>query len=165
MIDCNFIAMNNADDILPYKPYKSGLIDGQSTINEYAYPSTRYPIVNLPFILRDFEHNTLLPGHYQVVLAPNRKTLYLVESNKIKAAIPVTKLVEKIVNEDEEREKLMKREKIEKKYRNNPRKRPRDTTEDEVQADMEANIEDPDDYYYILNYKNGNIQAAGYIFK
>ncbi len=164
-IDCNHIALNNANDLLPYGTYKSGIMDGEKAINIYAYPSSDYPIVNIPYELKDIDYNTLPPGHYMVVLAPSRKIMYLVESNKIKASIPVAKLVEKMVNEQEELEKLKKRQKIEKKYKNNPRKRPRDTTELEKQADMEASIQDTDEDYYILNYRNGNIQATGYILK
>lgn len=165
IIDCNFIAMNNADDLLPYGTYKSGIMDGDNPVYKYANPSTLFPVLNLAYILQDFEGNALTPGHYEVVLAPNRKMLYLVESNKIKASIPVAKLVEKMVSDEEEREKLEKRQKIEKKYRHNPKKRPPDNTEKERQADMEAQIIDTHEDHYILKYRNGNIQATGYILK
>ena len=165
IMDCNLIALNNADDIMPYGTYKSGVTDGDTAYETYAYPSTNYPIVNIPYILKDFEDNVLPPGHYQVVLAPTRKFLYLVESNEIKASIPVAKLVEKMVSEEEEREKLEKAQKIRKKYKNNPRRRPRDNSEREIQADMSASIKDSHENYYILEYKNGNIQATGYIIK
>ncbi len=165
IVDCNFLAENNADDLLPYKPYRSGIIEGQKAINDFAYPSIRYPILNLAYILSDFEGNKLPPGHYEVILSADRKTLYLVESNKVKATIPVANLVEKMVNDDEEREKLLKKAKLEKKYKNNPKKRPRDTTDMIEQASMEATIESTESNYYVLHYKNGNIKATGYILK
>lgn len=165
IMDCNFIALNNADDILPYGTYKSGIMDGDKDVYKYPYPTSKHPIVQLAYILKDFEGNELPPGHYEVILSPNRKMLYLVESQKIKASIPVAKLVEKMVSEEEERKKLEKKQKLEKKYKNKPRKRPRDTSALEEQADMEATIRDSRDNYYILNYKNGNIQATGYILK
>lgn len=165
LIDCNHLALNNANDLLPFGTYKSGIIEGEKAINIYAYPSSDYPIVNIPYELKDFEFNTLAPGHYMVVLAPSRKIMYIVESNKIKASVPVAKLVEKMVNDQEELEKLKERQKIEKKYKNNPRKRPKDTTAIEKQAAMEASIEDSGQNYYILNYRNGNIEATGYILK
>lgn len=165
LMDCNYIALNNANDLLPYGTYKSGIMDGEKAINIYAYPSTNYPVANIAYILKDFEGNVLSPGHYQVVLSPSRKMLYLVESNKIKASVPVAKLVEKMVSDEEELEKLKKKQKIEKKYRNNPKRRPKDTSDAEKQADMEASIEDSGDNFYILNYKNGNINATGYILK
>lgn len=165
MIDCNYIALNNPDDILPYPSYKSGLLDEEKGYVKFGYPSTGYPILNMPYILEDFEGNKLPPGHYQIVLSPNRKMLYFVESNEIKASVPVAKLVEKVVSEEEERERLKKQEKQAKKYKNNPRKRPLDQTERKRQASMEASIDDSNTDYYILKYKNGNIKATGYILK
>ena len=165
MIDCNYIALNNPDDILPYPSYKSGLLDEEKGYIKFAYPSTGYPILNMPYILEDFEGNKLPPGHYQIVLSPNRKMLYFVESNEIKASVPVAKLVEKVVSEEEERERLKKQEKQAKKYKNNPRKRPLDQTERKRQASMEASIDNSNTDYYILKYKNGNIKATGYILK
>ena len=165
MIDCNYIALNNPDDILPYPSYKSGLLDEEKGYIKFGYPSTGYPILNMPYVLEDFEANNLPPGHYQIVLSPNRKMLYFVESNEIKASVPVAKLVEKIVSEEEEKERLKEKEKQEKKYKKNPRKRPLDQTERKRQASMEAYIDDSNTDYYILNYKNGNIKATGYILK
>ena len=165
MIDCNYIALNNPDDILPYPSYKSGLLDEEKGYIKFGYPSTGYPIVNMPYILEDFEGNKLPPGHYQIVLSPNRKMLYFVESNEIKASVPVAKLVEKVVSDEEEKERLKEKEKQEKKYKKNPRKRPLDQTERKRQASMEASIDDTNTDYYILNYKNGNIKATGYILK
>ncbi len=165
MIDCNYIALNNPDDILPYPSYKSGLLDEEKGYIKFGYPSTGYPILNMPYILEDFEGNKLPPGHYQIVLSPNRKMLYFVESNEIKASVPVAKLVEKVVSDEEEKERLKEKEKQEKKYKKNPRKRPLDQTERKRQASMEASIDDTNTDYYILNYKNGNIKATGYILK
>ena len=165
MIDCNYIALNNPDDILPYPSYKSGLLDEEKGYIKFGYQSTGYPILNMPYVLEDFEGNKLPPGHYQIVLSPNRKMLYFVESNEIKASVPVAKLVEKIVSEEEEKERLKEKEKQEKKYKKNPRKRPLDQTERKRQASMEVYIDDSNTDYYILNYKNGNIKATGYILK
>ena len=55
--------------------------------------------------------------------------------------------------------------KLAKKYKNRPRKRPLDQTERKRQASMEASIDDTNPKYYILYYKNGNIEAKGYILK
>ena len=154
LIDCNLIALNNPDDILPYPNYKSGLQDEDKGHIKFGYPSTRYPILNMPYILEDYEGNTLPPGHYQIILAPNRKMLYFVES-----------IVEKMTSEEEERERIKEQEKIAKKYKNRPRKRPLDQTERKRQASMEARIDDTNPKYYVLYYKNGNIEAKGFILK
>ena len=63
------------------------------------------------------------------------------------------------------KKRIEEQEKIAKKYKNNPRKRPLDQTERKKQASMEASIDNSQPEYYILNYKNGNIKATGYIFK
>ncbi len=164
-MDCNLLALNNPDDILPYPTYKSGLLDTDKGYVRFGYPSVSYPILNMPYILEDFEGNTLPPGHYQIVLSPDRRTLYFVESNQIKASVPVVKLIEKMVSQEEEKKRIEEQEKIAKKYKNNPRKRPLDQTERKKQASMEASIDNSQPEYYILNYKNGNIKATGYIFK
>ena len=165
IVDCNLLALNNPDDILPYPTYKSGLLDTYKGYVRFGYPSVSYPILNMPYILEDFEGNTLPPGHYQIVLSPDRRTLYFVESNQIKASVPVVKLIEKMVSQEEEKKRIEEQEKIAKKYKNNPRKRPLDQTERKKQASMEASIDNSQPEYYILNYKNGNIKATGYIFK
>lgn len=165
IIDCTHLALNNPDDILPYPSYKSGLLDEDKGYIKFGYPSSSYPILNMPYILEDFDGNTIPPGHYQIVLSPNRKTLYFVESNQIRASVPVAKLVEKMVSQEEERERIKEREKLAKKYKNNKRKKPLDQTERKHQASMEASIDDSNPEYYILNYKNGNIKATGYILK
>lgn len=165
IVDCNLLALNNPDDILPYPTYKSGLLDTDKGYVRFGYPSVSYPILNMPYILEDFEGNTLPPGHYQIVLSTDRRTLYFVESNQIKASVPVVKLIEKMVSQEEEKKRIEEQEKIAKKYKNNPRKRPLDQTERKKQASMEASIDNSQPEYYILNYKNGNIKATGYIFK
>ena len=165
IVDCNLLALNNPDDILPYPTYKSGLLDTDKGYVRFGYPSVSYPILNMPYILEDFEGNTLPPGHYQIVLSPDRRTLYFVESNQIKASVPVVKLIEKMVSQEEEKKRIEEQEKIAKKYKNNPRKRPLDQTERKKQASMEASIDNSQPEYYILNYKNGNIKATGYILK
>ncbi len=165
IIDCNMLALNTPEDILPYPATKSGLLDEDKGYIKYGYPSSSYPILNMPYILEDYDGNNIPPGHYMIVLSPDRKTLYFVESNKIKASVPVAKLVEKTVNEYEEREKIKEREKLEKKYKNNKRRKPLDQTERKKQADMEASINDSNPEYYVLKYRNGNIQATGYILK
>ena len=154
IVDCNLLALNNPDDILPYPTYKSGLLDTDKGYVRFGYPSVSYPILNMPYILEDFEGNTLPPGHYQIVLSPDRRTLYFVESNQIKASVPVVKLIEKMVSQEEEKKRIEEQE-----------KRPLDQTERKKQASMEASIDNSQPEYYILNYKNGNIKATGYIFK
>ncbi len=165
ILDCNLIALNNPDDIMPYPSTKAGLLDEDKGHVKFGYPASDYPILNLPYILEDFEGNSIPPGHYQIVLSPNRKMLYFVEINQIRASIPVSKLVEKMVSEEEERARLLEKEKLAKKYKNNPKKRPLDQTERKKQADMEASIDGRNAEYYVLYYKNGNIEATGYILK
>ena len=164
-IDCNLIALNNPDDILPYPSVKSGLLDEDKSFIKFGYPSSSYPILNMPYILEDYDGNNIQPGHYEIVLSTDRKMLYFVQSKQIKASIPVANLVEKIVSEEEERLRLKEQEKLFKKYKNNPRKRPLDQTERKKQADMSAFLDARNPDYYILKYKNGNIEATGYILK
>lgn len=165
IMDCNFIALNNPEDILPYPSTKSGLLDKDKAYIKYGYPSSNYPILNMPYILEDYDGNYIPPGHYEIVLSNDRKTLYFVESKIIKASIPVAKLEEKQVNQEEERKKLREKEKQAKKYKNNRRKKPLDQTERKKQADMEATIDDANPEFYVLKYRNGNIKATGYILK
>ena len=164
-VDCNLLALNSPEDILPYPATKSGLLDEDKGHIKFGYPSSSYPVLNMPYILEDYDGNNIPPGFYEIVLSPDRKTLYFVQSNQIKASIPVAKLVEKMVSQEEERQRIKEQEKLYKKYKNNPRKRPRDQTTRKKQADMSATIDASPDEYYILKYKNGNIEATGYIIK
>jgi len=119
----------------------------------------------MPYILEDYEGNILPPVHYEIVLSASRKMLYFVESNTIKASVPVAKITEKMVSTEDERKKIKEKEKQEKKNRKNPRKKPLDQTERKKQASMETTIDATHADYYILHYKNGNIEATGYILK
>jgi hypothetical protein len=165
MLDCNLLALNTYEDILPYPATDSGILDSHKGYIKFGYPSSSYPVLQMPYILSDNDGNTIPPGHYEIVLSPNRKTLYFVESKQIKASIPVANLVEKMVSEEEERKKIKEKEKKAKKYKNNKRKKPLDQEERKKQADMEASIDDTPAEYYILKYRNGNISATGYILK
>ena len=111
-VDCNLLALNNPDDILPYPRKKSGLLDEDKGYIKFGYPSSSFPILNMPYILEDYEGNNIQPGFYEIVLSPNRKTLYFVQSQQIKASIPVANLVEKIVSEEEQRKKLKEKVKL-----------------------------------------------------
>lgn len=165
IIDCNYLALNNPDDFLPNPTYKSGLLDEEKGYVKYGYPSSSYPVLNMPYVLEDYDGNSVAPGFYEIVLSPNRKMLYFVESNNIRASIPVSSLVEKMVSDEEERNKLAEQEKLDKKYKKNPRKKPLNQAERKHQASMEASIDGNNPNYYVLHYRNGNIEAKGYILK
>ena len=50
IIYCTHLALNNPDDILPYPSYKSGLLDEDKGYIKFGYPSSSYPILNMPYI-------------------------------------------------------------------------------------------------------------------
>ena len=103
---------NDRESLFIYKPEVSGIMDGTSTIYQYAYPDTNYPILRMPFDIYDKEGNILPHGMYMIALDYDRKYLMFLQSNEIKARVPVAGLTEQM-REDSD---FKKREELAMKY-------------------------------------------------
>jgi len=152
--------LNDPEKILPYPKERAGVADYDKNVYIYALPSVAYPIVSMPYTLTDRFGNVLPPGHYEVALSDARDFLLMIQSNKIVAKIPVVGLEEQQVSREVEHQKYLEEEKAKKKRKKNNEK---DMTKFKLEAHRKATIGDSKEGYYILNYKNGNIKAWGYI--
>ncbi len=152
--------LNDPEKIFPYPTYPSGVLEGDSTLYKFAYPSTDNPVVRTAFTLYDNDGNSIAPGFYEVALTNDRKFLVLIQSRKILASVPVVKIEEKQIDEYQQNEKELEKVKNAKKEKRNNKK---DTTELKQQARLKATITDSGDGYFILDYQTEFIKAKGYI--
>ena len=160
----------------PYPPTPSGILVHQDSIYRYAIPTDEQPVLLLQDYISDHNGNYITPGYYQLALSDDREFLYLIESKKLIAIVPVFKLAE---NQNEikkmyklnkeptgEEKKQLKKEKRQAKIQDIIDKKYAKTgaTPPQKYVHMEASI----DYvekgdYYLLMYEKGYIRAWGAI--
>ena len=113
MFDCfDKPVWNDRESLFVIKPEVSGIMDGTSTIYQYGYPDTNYPILRMPFDIYDSEGNVLPHGMYMIALDNQRQYLMFLQSNQIKARVPVASYSE-VMREDSD---FKKREELAEKY-------------------------------------------------
>lgn len=177
-------ALRDIDYLAPCAPYPrtpSGITIHQNPIYRYSIPTEEQPTLTIVDYIPDYNGNFISPGYYQLALSDDRDFLYLIESKKLIAVIPVFKLAE---NESElkkyrnknkdltksEQKDLKKQERksrrkqkindiIEKKYAQTG-----STMPEKEYTHMEASL----DYikeggYYLIRYEKGFIRAWGAI--
>lgn len=160
---------NDREALFVIKPEVSGIMEGTSTIYQYAFPETDYPILRMPFDIFDAEGNVLPHGMYMIILDSSRKYLLFVQSNEIKARVPVASYSEKM-REDED---FKKREELAtnyQKYMNKGQQRKAKKFKKEleiydkrVRTKMSAYIDTSEDGVYILNYETAFQKAFAVI--
>ncbi len=159
MIELIALVLNDPEKIFPYPQYPAGVVDEQQGIYRFAYPNTENPVAQIPYVISDKEGNYILPGFYEVALTIDRSTLLLIQSNKVKARIPVVKIEEKEINQYEENEKACEEAK---KRALSKKTNATDMTEAKKQVKLKAKIMISKSGHYILEYSNGYIKAWGY---
>ncbi|MCR5261834.1 MAG: hypothetical protein K6C94_08370 [Candidatus Gastranaerophilales bacterium] len=163
---------NDRESLFVHKPEVSGIMDGTSTIYQYGYPDTNYPILRMPFDLYDQDGDVLPHGMYMIALDFDRKYLLFLQSNEIKARVPVAGLSEEM-REDSD---FKKREELATKYqkymnRGHQRKAKKFKHELEiydkrVRTKLSATITlKEDEGIYILNYETAFQKAFAIIPK
>lgn len=170
MIDFDKPVWNDRESLFINKPEVSGLYEGQSTIYQYALPSSDYPVLRMPFNIYDKNGDVLEYGMYMIMLDENRKYLMFVQSGMVKARVPVLKYSEKMIDEEErqEREDIFENYK---KYmqRGNQRKAKTFKKELEIydnrkQTQLKATItEDEVSGFYVLQYETYTQKATAII--
>lgn len=170
MFDCfDKPVWNDREALFAIKPEVSGIMEGTSTIYQYAYPVSDYPILRMPFDIFDKDGNVLPHGMYMIALDSNRKYLLFIQSNEIKARVPVAKYSEKM-REDKD---FKVREDLAFKYqkymtRGQQRKAKKYLKELEiydkrVKTKMSATIDTSEEGVYILNYETAFQKAFAII--
>jgi len=162
MLELIAVALKDPEQILPYPSCPSGVMTKDNPIYRYAYPYTENPVVRIPYTLCDNANNCLPEGFYEVALSADKNFLYLIQSRKVLASVPVAGIEEHQVSlpKIDTQEQVKKKKKKDKKDKRNP---PPDTTELRQQAKLKATITPSPEGYFILDYQTEHINAKGFI--
>lgn len=177
-------ALRDIDYLAPSAPYPaipSGITVHEGSVYRYSIPTDEQPNLTIVDYIPDYNGNFIKPGYYQLALSDDREFLYLIESRKLIAVIPVFKLAEneselkKYRDKNKELTKAEKKE-VEREEKKKKREAKRQAIIDAKYAKtgatlppkeyihMEAHI----DYikeggYYLIRYEKGFIRAWGAI--
>jgi hypothetical protein len=152
--------------------YPAGIYEWDKSANLFSKPSTKFPILILPYDIQDNDGNVLPNGFYILALSNSRTKLFFVQENQIIAEIPVVKLVEKMeTREEREKEEALKA-KVIKLQEKGKRKDKIMAAQEELQAyqnsrlySAKAEITDSGEGYYNVKYEEGICKAWGVIKK
>lgn len=152
--------------------YPAGIYEWDKTTHIFALPSTKFPVLALPYDIWDNDGNVLPNGFYVVALSNSRTKLYFTQGNKIIAEIPVIKLVEKMQTREEMEKEAHLKAKIIEMREKKKRKDKIMEKEEELRALQEerlyrakAEITDSGKGYYEVLYEEGIFKAYGIIKK
>lgn len=171
ILDTVAVKFNSPEYIFDNPTYPSGLYSEQNTIFTYGYKERDYPLLTLPQPIYDNSGNFISDGYYIVALSDDKKFLYIIQGNILKAKIPVAKYEELAPNqEDIDDEKEIKNN-LEKARNKNNRKKIK-IFEQELEKfnrrilnKMTATLEDSGEGYYILKYSRLTQKAWAFIAK
>lgn len=170
-LDMIAFQLKNPELTFPNPSYPSGIYSYQEPVYDFPYEERDYPILSLANPIYDNEGNYLPVGYYLIALSKDNQFLLFIQSNIIKAKIPVATLtkVEPNVKEIEERaaikadmdeaklkNKLKKYKQYYEELENFDKRRFRRIT---------ATIEDSGQGYYIVKYSRFDYKATGLITK
>ena len=169
----DYIAMklNSPESLFANPTYPSGLVDGDSSIYKYAYPASKYPVIILPEDLHDNDGNSISNGYYSIALSDDKKFLLLIQSNNLRAKIPVATYKENDLSDEEKNELDDINKNIELAKEKHKLKKYKQAQLDlknyylRQQVKMKAEILDSQQGYYLIRYKNQNVNATGVILK
>lgn len=171
ILDVVAIKLNSPELYFENKSCPSGVMVEQKTIYTFAYPSSEYPVAIFPQELFDDSGNSISDGYYSVMLSEDKKFLLLVQSNILKAKVPVVKYVESQLTPEEAAEEAAIKAKIDKATFKKKWKKLKEAEKElkdyntRKKAKMSADIFDSGQGYYILKYWKQNQKAWGIISK
>lgn len=102
----------DAESMFLYPRDVTGLYEKDNIIYKYAYPDTDYPILRLPFDIYDEQGDVLHHGMYMIALDSSRQYLMFLQSNILKARVPVAGYSDKMTTDED----FKKREDLANKY-------------------------------------------------
>lgn len=163
--DCNLIAYEfDKNQFTPQEIYPSGEKDEEKIINKYAPKGQNAPILTLQEDIINDEGYGLKKGFYSVLPDKYLDFLYIYQSGKLKAKIPVVKMeVFESVNIQQPKVKKMsakkfarEKEKEYRKYLNGENPNELDWREVEIYKTDKKNT-------WLIIYNTNNIQLLGVI--
>ncbi len=163
--------LNTPDKLFANPTYPSGIVEGKSTIYQYAYPSSQYPMLLLPKPLLDNDGNSISDGYYIIALSDDKKFLLFIQSGLLKAKIPVFKYEEQALSQEELSEESEIQQRMEQAKLKNKLKKYKQAEEDlknykiRINSKMSAEIFDSGRDYFLIKYWRRNQIAWGVISK
>ncbi len=86
------LAYFNPADPAGKSMYPSGVKEIDKFYYE-AYPTSKKPVLKLNVPVYGLKHRGIEPGIYEAILTSDKKSILLFQSNKLKAQLPVTKII------------------------------------------------------------------------
>ena len=175
-IGTNLIAEFNMESHIPNlrnmdNAYPSGLQYKDEAHVKYGPPSIDDPILFIVDPIYDKDYNYIPPGPYQLSLDPGREVMYLMQSGKVLAIIPVFKVEIDKVKDAKKRKELpprgfwkMKKYRIKKYFKERRRKQniKKKRIEPETKVYSDATIElVPGERYFLIKYEKEAVKAWG----
>lgn len=175
-ISTNLIAEYNIESNLPNmrnmdNAYPSGLEFKDESFVKYGPPSIDDPILFIIDPIFDKDYNYIPPGPYQLSLDSGREVMYLIQSGKVLAIIPVFKVEIDKVKDAKKRKELppkgfwkMKKYKIKKYFKERRRKQniKKKRIESDTKIYSDATIElVPEHRYFLIKYEKESVKAWG----
>ena len=178
-LNTNLIAQYNMESFLEKKlrrpdvAYPSGLDYRDNSHVKFGPPSIDDPILLIvdPIFNKDMKY--IPPGYYQLCLEPGREYMYLVQSGKVVAVIPVFKIE---IDKEKEKERLRNQEpktffkqkiyrykqaRKERKRQQNIKKK-RIDPEQRVYSDATIELKQSEGYF-LIKYEKDAVKAWGAI--
>lgn len=173
----NLIAEYNLESNLPNfrnpeNAYPSGLEYKDQSHVKYGPPSITDPVLFIVDPIFDEDYHYIPSGYYQLTLDPERKYMYLVQSGKILAIIPVFKIEIDAKGEEKKRKEqmpqsfwkqkkfLMKKYFKDRRRRENIRKKRIDPDDDKIHSEAEIELVSAK-RYFLIKYQKGTVRAWG----
>ncbi|MBR1753758.1 hypothetical protein IJ732_02890 [bacterium] len=175
-INYNLIAEYNMESLTPNlrnleNAYPSGLEYKDESHVKMGPPSTTDPVLFIVDPIFDKDYHYIPPGYYQLTLDPSREYMYLVQSGKTLAVIPVFKIEIDAKGEEKKRKEqmpqtfwkqkkfLVKRYFKERRRKQNIKKK---RIEPEEKVHSEATIELVSaKRYFLIKYEKDTVRAWG----
>ena len=161
----------DAESLFVYPREVTGLYEKDNIIYKYAYPDTDYPILRLPFDIHDGKGEVLPHGMYMIALDSERKYLMFLQSNELKARVPVASYSDKMTTDKD----FEKREELANKYQKylyrGKQKKAKEYLHElevydkRVRTKMSATIDTSQDGVYVLLYETAFSKAFAIIPK
>lgn len=143
-------------------PVRTGIYDYDKAVYREALDKITNPNLILPYILFDGEKQ-LESGHYEIALSNDKKFLFFIQSQELKAVVPAIKVVQKRSDEYQKRVNEIEKEKTKLEKKRKSTKKLDEELENIKQLELSAKISDSKEGYYIIEYKKFNTYAWGYI--
>lgn len=175
-LSTNLIAEYNLESNLPNmrnmeNAYPSGLNFKDEGFVKFGPPSIDDPILFIIDPIFDKDYNYIPPGPYQLTLDPGREFMYLVQTGKVLAIIPVFKVEIDKEKDAKKRKDLpprgfwkMKKYKIKKYFKERRRKqnikKKRIDPDEKVYSDATIELV-PGERYFLIKYEKEAVKAWG----